>query len=591
MSRDDELFGHARTVIPGGVNSPVRAFGAVGGTPLFIERGEGAYVWDAEGTKYLDLVQSWGALLFGHARPEIVEAAVTAAREGTSFGAPTEREVLLAKRIVDAVPSVERVRLVSSGTEATMSAIRLARGATGRDLILKFEGCYHGHSDALLARGGGSGLATFGIPGSPGVTEGAARDTLAAPFNDLEAARAIMRERGDAVACVIVEPVAANMGVVPPTDGFLVGLRDLCTEHGALLVFDEVITGFRLAYGGAQERFGIDPDLTTLGKVMGGGFPSAAFGGRAEIMQRLAPEGPIYQAGTLSGNPVAVAAGIAALDLARAEDPYAGLERTADELVAGLTDALRVPATIEPGGVPVQRVLHRDARDGLRRCAARGPRAVRPVLPSPARPGHRAAPERLRAVVARDRRTAPARWNGSWKPRPRSRADYAAEAIAAAWSGSSVSVGTDATQHVPNTRPPLERTGVTRHAMVPSENPAGRPSRADRCASTTDRFVPSNRSETSRPSHHAGSTRRTSAAASDSVRRRRSSSVVQKKVHPPTGPVSDGGTTPPRSRSVPVTFHCRMTTPLTTARRHRRYRRRRHRSRIGRATEPVAEGL
>ncbi len=350
MSRDDELFERARALIPGGVNSPVRAFGAVGGTPRFIERGEGAYVFDADGTRYLDLVQSWGALLFGHARPEIVEAAVTAAREGTSFGAPTEREVMLAQRIVDAVPSVQRVRLVSSGTEATMSAIRLARGFTGRDGLLTFEGCYHGHSDALLAKGGGSGLATFGIPGSPGVTEGAARDTYSAPFGDLDAARAIFAERAGQIACVIVEPVAANMGVVPPAAGFLEGLRNLCTASGALLVFDEVITGFRIGYGGAQERFGVTPDLTTLGKVMGGGFPCAAFGGRADVMDHLAPLGPVYQAGTLSGNPVAVAAGIAALDLARSTDPYPGLEHTADALIAGLTGALRVPAVINRAG-------------------------------------------------------------------------------------------------------------------------------------------------------------------------------------------------------------------------------------------------
>jgi glutamate-1-semialdehyde 2,1-aminomutase len=350
VPRDDELFDLARTLIPGGVNSPVRAYGAVGGTPRFIERGEGAYVWDAEGTKYIDLVQSWGALLFGHARPEIVEAAVAAARDGTSFGAPTEREVLLARRIVDAVPGVDELRLVSSGTEATMSAVRLARGATGRDLVLTFEGCYHGHSDALLARAGGSGLATFGIPGSPGVTDGAARDTLTVPFGDLEAVRELVAARGDDLACVLVEPVAANMGVVPPPDGFLQGLRALCDSAGALLLFDEVITGFRLAYGGAQTVYGVTPDLTTLGKVMGGGFPCAAFGGRADLMDRLAPVGPVYQAGTLSGNPVAVAAGIATLDLARAEDPYPALERTADELIGGLRGALAVPVTINRAG-------------------------------------------------------------------------------------------------------------------------------------------------------------------------------------------------------------------------------------------------
>jgi glutamate-1-semialdehyde 2,1-aminomutase len=279
-----------------------------------------------------------------------VEAAREAAGRGTTFGAPTEGEVELAERITSAMPSVEMVRLVSSGTEAAMSAIRLARGFTGRDLVVKFEGCYHGHSDALLAKGAGSGVATFGIPGSPGVTEGAAKDTLLAPFNDLGAVRAILGDHGARVACVIVEPVAANMGVVPPAPGFLQGLRDLCAEHGAVLIFDEVITGFRIGYGGAQERFGVTPDLTTLGKVMGGGFPCAAFGGSTEIMERLAPVGPVYQAGTLSGNPVAVAAGIATLDLARAEDPYAALERIAAELIAGLTEALRVPVPINRDG-------------------------------------------------------------------------------------------------------------------------------------------------------------------------------------------------------------------------------------------------
>jgi len=353
VSRNEELFERARRLIPGGVGSPVRAYGAVGGTPRFIERGEGAYVWDVDGTRYLDLVQSWGALLFGHAHPAIVQAAEGAARHGTSFGAPTEAEIELSDRVVDAVPSIERLRLVSSGTEATMSAIRLARGATGRDLILKFDGCYHGHSDALLARGAGSGVATFGIPGSPGVTEGAARDTLVAPYNDLEAAESIVGARADDLAAVIVEPVAANMGVVPPVDGFLDGLRDLCVRTGAVLIFDEVITGFRLAYGGAQARFGVTPDLTTLGKVMGGGFPCAAFGGRADLMDRLAPAGPVYQAGTLSGNPVAVAAGIAALDLARETDPYPGLEATATELTHGLAKAFEaagIAATINREG-------------------------------------------------------------------------------------------------------------------------------------------------------------------------------------------------------------------------------------------------
>jgi glutamate-1-semialdehyde 2,1-aminomutase len=353
MGRNEELFDRARRVIPGGVDSPVRAFGAVGGTPRFYERGDGPHVWDADGNRYVDMVQSWGALLFGHARREIVEAAKRTADLGTSFGAPTELEIALAERIVAAVASVERVRFVSSGTEATMSAIRLARGATGRDLVVKFEGCYHGHSDALLAQGGGSGLATFGIPGTPGVTEGAARDTLVAPFNDLETVRALFTERSGEIAVVVVEPVAANMGVVPPQPGFLDGLREICDRHGALLLFDEVITGFRIAYGGAQEVFGVSPDLTAFGKVMGGGFPCAAFGGRADVMDHLSPVGPVYQAGTLSGNPVAIAAGIATLDLAKQLDPYPELERTADELIAGLTEAFadaEIPATIQLAG-------------------------------------------------------------------------------------------------------------------------------------------------------------------------------------------------------------------------------------------------
>ena len=353
MTTNEELFARAQTVIPGGVDSPVRAFGSVGGTPVFPVRGEGAWIEDGEGSRYIDLVQSWGALLFGHAHPAIVAAATAAAARGTSFGMPTECEVELATRIVAAVPSVESVRLVSSGTEAAMSAIRLARGATGRDLIVKFDGCYHGHSDALLAKGGGSGLATLGLPGSPGVTEGAARDTLTAPYNDPAAIAALFAERGDAIAAVIVEPVAANMGVVAPADGFLPQLRDLCTEHGALLILDEVITGFRIAYGGAQSVFRVAPDLTVLGKVMGGGFPCAAFGGRRDLMDHLAPVGPIYQAGTLSGNPVAVAAGIAALDLARTTDPYPGLEGTAETLVAALRErfaARDLPVTINRAG-------------------------------------------------------------------------------------------------------------------------------------------------------------------------------------------------------------------------------------------------
>ena len=349
MTRSEELFARARALIPGGVDSPVRAFGGVGGTPVFAERGEGAYLIDVDGNRYVDLVQSWGALLFGHARPEIVDAAAAAARRGTSFGVPTEAEVELAQRIVDAAPSVDEVRLVNSGTEATMSAVRLARGFTGRDVILKFAGCYHGHSDSLLAKGAGSGLATLGIPSSPGVTQGSARDTVTSAFNDLDAATTVFAEHEGQIAVVIVEPVAANMGVVPPEPGFLQGLRDLCDAHDALLLFDEVITGFRVAYGGAQTYFGVTPDLSTFGKVMGGGFPCAAFGGRRDIMEHLAPVGPVYQAGTLSGNPVAVAAGIAALDLAREGDPYAALEATAVALTGQLEQAFAandLPVTI-----------------------------------------------------------------------------------------------------------------------------------------------------------------------------------------------------------------------------------------------------
>jgi glutamate-1-semialdehyde 2,1-aminomutase len=353
MTRSEDLYARATQVIPGGVDSPVRAFGGVGGTPRFVAHGEGSWIVDVDGNRYVDLVQSWGALLFGHAHPAIVEAARQAASMGTTFGAPTEGEVELAERIVEAVPSVDQVRLVSSGTEAAMSAIRLARGATGRDLIVKFEGCYHGHSDSLLAKGGGSGLATLGIPSSPGVTEGAAKDTLTAPFNDLEAVRALFAERGNEIAVVAVEPVAANMGVVPPAPGFLEGLRTVCDANGALLLFDEVITGFRIAYGGAQAYYGVTPDLTALGKVMGGGFPCAAFGGRRDLMEHLAPVGPVYQAGTLSGNPVAVAAGIAALDLARTMDPYPHLETTADALIDGLTAGFAetgIPVTVNRAG-------------------------------------------------------------------------------------------------------------------------------------------------------------------------------------------------------------------------------------------------
>jgi glutamate-1-semialdehyde 2,1-aminomutase len=310
-------------------------------------RGSGAGIEDVDGRRYVDYVLSWGALLFGHARTEVVEAAVEAARRGTSFGAPTEPEVRLAERIVGMVPGIEEVRLVSSGTEACMSAVRLARGATERPLVLKFEGCYHGHSDGLLAEAG-SGVATFGLPGTKGVTPGAAAETLVVGFNDLAAVEEAFSRRGDQVAAVIVEPVAANMGVVAPDPGFLDGLRRLTAESGALLIFDEVITGFRLGRGGAQELFGITPDLTCLGKIMGGGFPCAAFGGRRDLMELLAPVGPVYQAGTLSGNPVAVAAGLATLELIARLDPYPVIERRAAQLAEGLGKAF------EGAGVPMR---------------------------------------------------------------------------------------------------------------------------------------------------------------------------------------------------------------------------------------------
>ncbi len=332
-----ELWARAQRLIPGGVNSPVRAMRAVGlDEPLFVRRAEGAYLEDVEGRRYVDWVQSWGALIFGHADAETVEAVRAAALDGTSFGAATEREVELAAEIVHAVPSVEMVRLVSSGTEAAMSAIRLARGATHRDRILKFAGCYHGHVDALLAEAG-SGVATLGLPASAGVPSDVTANTIVAPYNDLDATAAAVAQYGEGLACVIVEPVAGNMGVVAPVPGFLEGLRALCDASGALLVFDEVITGFRVAHGGAQELFGVTPDLTILGKIVGGGLPLAAFGGRAELMQELAPLGPVYQAGTLSGNPLATAAGLSVLRRLRDPAVYEELERRGARLEAGLS--------------------------------------------------------------------------------------------------------------------------------------------------------------------------------------------------------------------------------------------------------------
>ena len=335
MSQSEQLFARAQQVIPGGVNSPVRAFKSVGGTPLFIERAEQAYLFDADGNRYIDYVGSWGPMIAGHANPEIIAAVKEAVDNGLSYGAPTSIEVDMAEKIRQIMPTIEMVRMVNSGTEATMSAIRLARGFTGRDNILKFEGGYHGHADSLLVKAG-SGALTLGEPDSPGVPADLAKHTLTLDYNDSEQVEALFKAQGDSIACIIVEPVSGNMNCVPPVPGFLETLRKVCDEYGAVLIFDEVMTGFRVAKGGAQAHYNIKPDLTTLGKIIGGGMPVGAFGGRVDIMQRLAPTGPIYQAGTLSGNPIAMAAGLKTLEIICRDGFYEDLDRKADRMVKGM---------------------------------------------------------------------------------------------------------------------------------------------------------------------------------------------------------------------------------------------------------------
>ena len=331
------LFSDARRVIAGGVNSPVRAFAGVGGDPVFMHSASGAWLTTEDGRRLVDYVGSWGPMILGHGHPAVIEAVTTTLRNGLGFGAPTVIETQLAEKVCSLMPAIERVRMVSSGTEATMSAIRLARGHTGRDKIVKFEGCYHGHSDSLLVKAG-SGALTLGVPSSPGVPDGLAEHTITLEFNNPDPVRTTFAELGDEIACIIVEPVAGNMNLVAPAEGFLATLRDVCDEHGSLLIFDEVMTGFRVARGGAQALYGITPDLTTLGKILGGGLPAAAFGGRADIMASIAPEGPVYQAGTLSGNPLAMAAGLATLTELETPGFYAGLTATTEQLASGLAE-------------------------------------------------------------------------------------------------------------------------------------------------------------------------------------------------------------------------------------------------------------
>jgi glutamate-1-semialdehyde 2,1-aminomutase len=352
VSRSAELFHRAEKTIPGGVNSPVRAFRGVGGDPVFIEKAAGAWLFDSDGQRYIDYVGSWGPMIAGHAHPEIIEAVKQAADNGLSFGAPTALEIEMAERVCDILPSLEMVRMVSSGTEATMSAIRLARGFTGRDKIIKFEGCYHGHGDSLLVKAG-SGALTLGVPNSPGVPAALAAHTITLDYNNLDSVREAFSEIGNEVACIIVEPVAGNMNCIPPVEGFLEGLREICNEYSAVLIFDEVMTGFRVALGGAQTRYGVTPDLTTLGKVIGGGMPVGAFGGKREIMEHIAPLGPVYQAGTLSGNPIAMTAGLKTLDIISAPDFFTNLEKKTTQLVEGFqarADAAGIPFTTSQVG-------------------------------------------------------------------------------------------------------------------------------------------------------------------------------------------------------------------------------------------------
>lgn len=361
-SKSHELFFRAQQLMPGGVNSPARAFGAVGGEPIVIQRGEGSLLFDVDGDEYIDYIGSWGPMILGHGHRRVVEALHAAIDRGTSFGAPTEAENQLAELIIDAVPSVEKVRLVNSGTEATMSAIRLARGHTGRDVIIKFAGNYHGHVDSLLVAAG-SAAATLGVPNSPGVTAGTTRDTMVLKYNDVAGLEAAFAEHGDTIAGVILEPVVGNMGTVPGSPGFLRATRELCSKHGAVLIFDEVMTGFRVAYGGAQELFGITPDLTTLGKIVGGGLPIGAYGGKQEIMDDVLPVGKVFQAGTLSGNPIATAAGIATLTVLRDESPYDRLEKLGAQLAAGLTEAAsaaKIPHTLRRVGSMMTLFFRRD---------------------------------------------------------------------------------------------------------------------------------------------------------------------------------------------------------------------------------------